>query len=117
MRLTEIPPPARPMIDSYGPGFFRIDGAVMRGPVALTPGGVRPWAGLPELGAILAEAAAIDVLLIGTGAGMVRLDRGLRARLEDAGIGVEEMATPAACRSYNLLLAEGRRVAAVLEPV
>jgi uncharacterized protein len=40
-----------------------------------------------------------------------------RARLEAAGSGVELMATPSACRTYNVLLAEGRRVAAALMPV
>ena len=41
----------------------------------------------------------------------------LRARLEEVGLGVEAMNSPAACRTYNVLLAEGRRVAVALLPV
>lgn len=51
------------------------------------------------------------------GAEIAPLDRDLRAALEAAGIGVEIMATPPACRTYNVLLAEGRRIGAALLPV
>jgi uncharacterized protein len=41
----------------------------------------------------------------------------LRDRLHEAGLGVEAMASPAACRTYNVLLSEGRRVALAALPV
>lgn len=117
MRIAEIHYPGSPPVDGYGPGFFRIAGAVHRGGLALLPAGPVAWAGLPDILPMLEQAAAIDVLLIGMGAEIAALPRDLRARLEQAGIGVEIMATPPACRTYNVLLSEGRRVAAALIPV
>ena len=64
-----------------------------------------------------ALAGRIDVLFVGTGAEIAHAPRAFRDRLEEAGIGVETMATPAACRTYNVLLSEGRRVAVALLPV
>jgi uncharacterized protein len=107
-------------IDGYGTGGFRVAGAVHRGPLALLPAGPAPWPGLPDLGLFLERAAEFDVLLVGVGAAMTAPSQPLvsaRAAVEAAGGGVEVMATPAACRSYNVLLAEGRRVAAALMPV
>jgi uncharacterized protein len=107
-------------VDGYGQGGFRVAGAVHRGPLALLPGGVQPWAGLPDLAPFLERADDFDVLLVGTGAEQLPPSPALleaRAELEAAGPGIELMATPAACRSYNVLLAEGRRVAAALMPL
>lgn len=120
MRTTEIDYDGRMPIDSYGDGGFRVAGAVHRGPLALVPSGVVPWDGLPDLGALLERAGAFDILLIGTGGVMAAPDPGfaaMRARLEAAGVGVDVMTTPSAARTYNVLLAEGRRVAAALMPV
>ncbi|WP_299129570.1 Mth938-like domain-containing protein [uncultured Amaricoccus sp.] len=117
MRVTEVYYPGSPPVEGYGPGFFRVGGAVHTGAVALLPKGPVGWAGLVDPAPILEQAAAIDVLLIGMGAEIRALDRDLRALLEAAGIGVEIMATPPACRTYNVLLGEGRRVAAALLPV
>jgi uncharacterized protein len=69
------------------------------------------------LEALLAVAAQVDVLFVGTGAEIAHIPRDLRERLEAAGIGVEVMASPAACRTYNVLLSEGRRVGLALLPV
>ena len=66
---------------------------------------------------VIAEAAAIDVLLIGTGLNPAPLPEALRWRLKDAGIGVDAMQTGAAARTYNILLAENRKVAAALVAV
>ncbi len=107
---------ARP-IDSYGPGFFRIGGAVHQGALVVSAQSAREWTGLDNLAPIEALIGEIDVLLIGTGAEFAAVPAALRSRLEGAGIGVEVMATPTACRSFNVLLAEGRRVAAALIPV
>lgn len=117
MRLNEVVFDGRIPIEGYGPDFFRVGGALHHGPLALLPAGPRPWAGLPDVSVFLAAAASFDVLFFGMGAEIAPLDPELRAALEAAGIGVEVMATPPACRTWNVLLSEGRRVAAGLIPV
>lgn len=117
MRVTEVHFDGAPPVDGYGPGFFRLGGAVHRGPLALLPSGAAPWAGLADAAPFLAEALRFDVLFLGMGAEIGTLDPAIRAALEAAGVGVEVMATPAACRTYNVLLSEGRRIAAGLVPV
>ena len=120
MRTTEVDFEGRLPVDGYGPGGFRVAGAVHRGPLALVPEGVVAWAGLPDLAPFLERAAEFDVLIVGMGGAMGPPPEGFalgRAALEAAGAGVDMMATPSACRTYNVLLAEGRRVAAALMPV
>lgn len=117
MQLNEISfGEARP-IDGYGPGFFRVGGARFQGPVLCLPGGVRPWGGFEDAGTLVAMAGALDVLLIGTGAVMTPLPPGLRRVLEAAELPLEPMGSASAARTYNVLLAEGRRVGAALLPV
>ena len=117
MKLNEIDyGKARP-IDGYGPGFFRVGGDVINGPTLVTADQVAPWGGYEDSARLIPLAGQIDVLFVGTGAEMGYLPADFRAALEEAGIGVEPMASPAACRTYNVLLSEGRRVAAALLPV
>lgn len=106
---------ARPF-DGYGPGFFRVGGAVHEGALVLHAGGQTPWDGA-DPAPLVALAGLVDVVLMGTGDAIAHPPAGLRAAVEDAGIGLETMATPAACRTYNVLLGEGRRVAAAVRPV
>ena len=120
MRTTEVDFEGRLPVDGYGPGGFRAAGAVHLGPLALVPEGVVDWAGLPGLAPFLERVSAFDVLIVGMGGRMGPPPEGFareRAAVEAAGAGVELMATPSACRTYNVLLAEGRRVAAALMPV
>ncbi|MEM1343943.1 MAG: Mth938-like domain-containing protein [Pseudomonadota bacterium] len=119
MRMREIDfAGAQPPIDGYRPGGFRLGQDWYEGVVLIAPGGV---SALEDQGAAATQAtalaASVDVLLIGQGADIAPLDPALRAALEAAGLAVEVMATPAACRTYNVLLAEDRRVAALLVPV
>lgn len=104
-------------VEGYGPGFFRIGGQLWEGGVLLRAETVTGWAGYDDLGPLLALAGEVDVLFVGTGAEIAPLPGPFRRALEEAGVGVEMMASPAACRSYNVLLSEGRRVAAALLPV
>jgi uncharacterized protein len=66
---------------------------------------------------LIAEAPAIEILLIGTGTAMVPLSREARAALNGAGLSPESMATGAAVRTFNVLLSEERAVAAALVAV
>jgi uncharacterized protein len=90
---------------------------VIEGAVLVRPGGVSAWGGYEDVAALTSAAGEVDVLFIGTGAEIAHVPAGLRAALEAAGLGVEAMASPAACRTYNVLLAEGRRVGVALLPV
>jgi uncharacterized protein len=117
IRLTEIAFGSARPIDGYGPGFFRIGGEALQGPVLVTTTGARLWGGYGDTALLVALEGRIDVLLVGTGAAIARPPEAFRAAVEAAGIGLEAMASPAAARTYNVLLSEGRRVAAALLPV
>jgi uncharacterized protein len=105
-------------IDAYGSGEFRFAGMSHRGGLLALPSGVYDWAANPAAGLapedferVTAEKGDIDVLVIGTGATLAALPRPVRAHLADQAIAYELMDTGAALRTYNVLLAEGRRVA------
>jgi uncharacterized protein len=117
MQMNEMEMGGVRPVDGYGPGFFRIGGAVIRGAVLVTPRGVAEWGGLHDRSALLALAGEIDVILFGMGAEIAHLAPDLRAAIEAAGMGAEVMNSPAACRSWNVLAAEGRRVALAALPV
>ena len=120
MRMIEIDYEAQPPIDGYGPGGFRIDGIWHDGALLITATGISLMTGQATIDAltpILQDPSALDVLLIGQGADIAPLDRAARDALEQAGIGFEIMSTPSACRTYNVLLTEDRRVGAFLLPV
>lgn len=117
MQLTEITYSEAQPIDGYGPGFFRVNGQVLRGACLITPWGAGAWGGLDDPATPLALLGKIDVLFVGMGAEIAHIPRDFRQVFEDAGIGVEVMNSPAACRTYNVLLSEGRRIAAALLPV
>lgn len=117
MKMNEIGYEGPPPIDSYGGGGFRLSEVFHKGGLLLTPDGAQPWSEeLSEAGFAvpLAMAQEIDVLLVGMGAEIAPLPRAVREALEAAGVGVEVMSTASACRTYNVLLAEDRRVAVAL---
>ena len=107
---------ARP-VDGYGPGYFRVGGQRLDGAVIVTATEARVWQGPDDTAALVALAGRVDVILFGSGATMTGAPPDLIRAVEAAGMGVEPMASPAACRSYNILLAEGRRVALAALPV
>ncbi|MDF2233085.1 MTH938/NDUFAF3 family protein [Albimonas sp. CAU 1670] len=121
MRMIEIDYEARPPIDAYGGGGFRIAGEKRLGSLLHLPSGLAAWSvaapaeTTPEaFAAVLAEAGEIDVVLIGMGPDIAPLPRAAREAFEAAALGYETMSTAAACRTFNVLLAEDRRVAAAL---
>jgi uncharacterized protein len=114
-----LPRPAP--IEAYGNGGFRFGGMSHRGSLLCFPDGIWAWpvdglAALNEaaLAPVFARAGALDVFLIGTGADLALLPQALRARFHDLSLSVDTMATGAAVRTYNTLLAENRRVGAGL---
>ncbi|NOD77367.1 MULTISPECIES: Mth938-like domain-containing protein [unclassified Ruegeria] len=117
MRLNQVTFSDAKPVDGYGPGFFRIGGEVFEGAVLTGPAGPVGWSGYDDVQSLLNLADDIDVLFIGTGKDVSHIPQTLRADLENAGIGVEIMNSPAACRTYNVLLSEGRRIALALIPV
>lgn len=117
MRLNEVVFNDAQPVEGYGPGFFRIGGQVIRGAVITGPKGTMTWAGLADVAPLLDLANEIDVLFVGTGADVAHLSDTLLSQLNDAGVGVEAMASPAASRTYNVLLSEGRRIALAMLPV
>ncbi|MEQ6202737.1 Mth938-like domain-containing protein [Sulfitobacter sp. HNIBRBA2951] len=117
MRLNEIVFNDAKPVEGYGPGFFRIGGQVIEGAVITAPSGTRTWGGLDDVAALEALVPETDVIFIGTGAEIAHLPAGLREQLEQMGAGIETMASPAAARTYNILLSEGRRVALAMLPV
>lgn len=113
--------PGRAPIESYGNGGFRFAGMSHRGSLLCLPSGIYGWeAPLPQaidaasLDKLFAEADAVQILLVGTGSDLVPLPAGLRERCRAAGIIADPMSTGAAVRTFNVLLAEERAVAAAL---
>ena len=117
MRMTEITLAGATPVDGYGPGFFRVAGQVIEGAVLVTAASARGWGGYDDPAPLLALVDEVDVVFIGTGPETAHMPEDLRDRLHDAGLGVEAMNSPAACRTYNVLLSEGRRVALAALPV
>lgn len=117
MRLNEVEFTDAKPIDGYGPGFWRVGGDAIEGPVLVGTMGVRSWGGYDDVQSLTDLAGAIDVLFVGTGAETAHVPQVLREALEEAGLGVEAMNSPAAARTYNVLISEGRRVAVALLPV
>ncbi len=116
--------PARLLVDGYGPGRLRIGGVVYERPVLVLPDAVRDWpvAGFADLSrdsvaAVLAVDPPVEILLIGCGAHAGLVPPALRQELRALGLKLDAMGTGAACRTYNILLAEDRRVAAALIPL
>ena len=120
MRMIEIDYEARPPIDGYGPGGFRIAGEWQDGSLILLPDQNLTFDGaitVDTLKPVLEAAGTLDVLLVGMGADIAPLPRDVRDAIDAAGIGIDLMSTASACRTYNVLLTEDRRVAAVLTAV
>mgnify|MGYP006275792239 CR=1 FL=1 len=109
-----------PIIRSYGAGEFRIADQRHTSSLVLSRDQVRTDL-LPAHAGMLTAAhldtlcdLGADLLVIGTGARSSFLSQALLARVLARGVGCEVMSTAAACRSYNVLVAEGRSVAAAL---
>jgi uncharacterized protein len=113
--------PGRAAIEAYGNGGFRFAGMSHRGSILCLARSIVAWdvtaaeEVTPEsLALVLAEKDLTRSLLLGTGARQVFASPTVRAAFREAGIALEVMDTGAACRTFNVLLGEGRPVAAAL---
>jgi uncharacterized protein len=117
--------PGRHLIDAYGAGGFRFADMSHVGSVLAAPGGVYAVAAndlselryehfAPLIEELDEAPGSTELLVIGTGAKMLRLPGPLVTRLRSKGLRIDGMATGPACRVYNVLVGEGRRVAALL---
>ena len=111
-----------PSLDAYGEGGFRLSGERREGSLLIVGDEPRTWA-VEDLSELTVESLApvldagrseVEFLLLGVGARNALPPRPVREALQRAGIGLEFMDTPAAARLYNVLTAEGRRLAAAL---
>jgi uncharacterized protein len=114
-------PADRQVIESYGEGRFRVTGVAYEGSILVFPDRVVDWPlaeigdlGLDQLSDVLESEPPVDVLLIGCGPRARPVPPPVKKALREAGVGAEPMDTSAACRTYNVLVAEDRRVAAAL---
>ena len=114
-----LPRPAE--IDAYGKGGFRFAGMSHRGSLLCLPDGIWPSpVTTPQeidtnaLALVLDAEPRIEHCLIGSGRDPWFLPKELAERFAERGIAVESMTTGAAVRTYNILVAERRRVAALL---
>ena len=112
------------VITAYGDGGFRVSGEQYKSSLIVFADRlheISPQAFSEitdeHIGVLLAAQDSLDIVLFGTGAQMQMLPAQIRAQLKEAGIIADVMDTGAACRTYNVLLAEGRRVAALLVSV
>jgi uncharacterized protein len=121
--LTPLIPGGRQIIESYGDGRFRVGGQVYAGALLVFPTRSLTWAiteaaeaSLENLAEVLEAGrnGEVDLLLLGQGRRMLPVAPALRQGLKSVGVVVEPMDTGAACRTYNVLMAEGRLVAAAL---
>ncbi|OHV85192.1 Mth938-like domain-containing protein [Ensifer sp. LCM 4579] len=121
IEMREAHFPGRAPIDAYGDGGFRFADMSHRGSVLMLPSGVYAWdmvegdpLAIAKFQRILQEAREIEVLLVGTGREVRPLPADLKAVLKAANISSDPMNTGAAVRTYNVMLAESRAVAAAL---
>ena len=119
MKLHVSGPVRYNTITGYGEGYVQVNGQRHESSLIVLPDQVLPWdatafdALSPEHFSSLKELRA-EILLLGTGPKQRFPHPRLTAPLAAAGIGVEVMDLKAACRTYNILVAEERKVAAAL---
>jgi uncharacterized protein len=113
--------PGRAPIDGYGQGGFRFAGMSHRGSLLIVPSGIYAWPvctpqeiDVQSLARVFAEASEIDLLMIGSGRDPAALPEAIRERCKRDNISVDIQPTGGAASTFNVLLDEGRRVAAAL---
>jgi uncharacterized protein len=120
MRFTQDSGASANLVRGYGNGELRINDDVYRSAIIVSASKIRA---APDIGSV-ADLAALDpsrllefdpeLILVGTGPRQIFPAAAFSARYLSAGIGVEVMDTGAACRTFNVLVAEQRPVVALL---
>lgn len=122
MDVTPVIPAGRQVIERYGEGRFKVTGQVWEGSILVRPTRTLPFtaqdfAGIDEASLLAifdADPEPLEILLIGCGPRMAMVPPAFRAAIKAKGPTIDAMDTGAACRTYNVLMSEGRRVAAAL---
>lgn len=124
MDVTPLVKAGTQIIQSYAGGRFMVSGVSYESAIIVRPDVTVSWADAPTaLADLIPEhfsalyADRPEVILLGSGKTFQLLHPALRRALKEQCLSVDIMDTGAACRTYNVLMAEGRRVAAALLPV
>lgn len=125
MDVTPLVRAGQQIIQSYASGGFTVSGTRYESAVFVFPDKTVEWefnGGVDALSeadfdVLSAQSDEIDVVLLGCGANIAFLSQPLKNSLKNKGLSVDVMDSGAACRTYNVLMAEGRRVVAALLPV
>jgi uncharacterized protein len=119
VKLHLTPGAGLQLFSAYGTGYVSVNNVRYEKCVVVTPQAVSEWAvgGFEKLVAadfvFIAELKP-EIVILGTGARQRFPGPELRRALAASGAGVEVMDTPAACRTYNILASEGRKVVAAI---
>ncbi|MCZ6812560.1 MAG: Mth938-like domain-containing protein [Alphaproteobacteria bacterium] len=119
--IAQSPSSGRNLIEAYGDGGFTIAGNKIIGSLLVFPSSISAWTvqrpediTLDSLAEVFGQDPAVELLLVGCGLEQTPPPADLRHALSAAGLVADFMNTGAACRTFNVLLAEDRRVAAAL---
>ena len=124
MDITPLIKEGQQIIQSYSAGSFKVNGtSYQRSIIVFTDqtiewgfSGVARELQVEDFAPVIDQVNHLDVVLLGTGARMEFVSSTLKSALREKNITLDHMDTGAACRTYNVLMAEGRRVAAMLLP-
>ena len=122
MELTQVIRTDRQVIERYAAEGFRVSGVIYRAPILVFPDRTILWqvATAADIDSVslapVIEHGGVEILLLGLGRSMPPISAAVRTSMRAARIALEPMDTGAACRTYNVLVAEDRRVAAALIP-
>ena len=119
MKLHASAPSGAQTVNAYGDDYVTVNGVRYERSIVVRPDRVQPWdarsfEALTEADFAALLQASAEIVILGTGAKQRFPHPRLTAPLARAGIGLEVMTLQAACRTYNILVAEERKVAAAL---
>ncbi len=124
MDLTPKAPEGRQIVTAYGDGRIRVSGTAWEQPILVLPDRTLPWDVVSmadvtpdSLAPLLTHEPGLEIVLFGCGRSLVPIAPAVKTALREAGMVSDPMDTGAACRTFNVLVTEDRRVAAALFPV
>ncbi len=123
MKLHTDSPSGAYRVTGYGSGYVAVNGERHTGSLVITPQRViadwkpQSFGDIDAAAFSVLDSLEVEIVVLGTGASQHFLDGEVLGALGARRIGLEIMDTAAACRTYNILMAEGRTVAALLLPI